>query len=445
MAEDFNIRVVTTADTSGIRQTSAELAKLQQQQEAQNKAAQQAAQQTGAFVGQLVGRLAGIGLIYQGLSNIKEVTAEVLKISDELDKQGELLVKHAQGYALAAKSVTDEAGVLHIAEAALKDMDAIQAKIHGTIQQEVSTTGKWVDSFGHLVQLVRSFGTAAKEEGRINQMAIAAKLEGELQNAKAADDNARRAIANAEDLKDKFDELKKLPYAEAVEKVNVELEKAREKQHGLNKASADYVKNYVDAGQQIQGQLKLLDALSRVETQRAAAAKQQQRAQQEAQSFTVNAIKTADQGAQRVLMNEEAARVARAEGREKDADMYEKSARQFEKGLTPGAREELESLRKAQGGTEPIAGGRKAGFGESQEAVNAMEKNRLAFEEMQKHGLVSPEIEAQVKLNKENFERQMRGEAPIKSLGEKTAAGGSGNPVVDAINQLKNDLLSVWR
>ncbi len=91
-----------------------------------------------------------------------------------------------------------------------------------------------------------------------------------------------------------------------------------------------------------------------------------------------------------VLMNEQAAAKARAEGREKDADMFQKSAEQFEKSMSPQARAQLEKLRSET--AKPV--GRKAGEGESQSAVDQLERNRI------------------------NFDRQLKGEKPLEDKGK---------------------------
>lgn len=339
--QDFNIRVVTTADTKGVQQTSAAMDALRQKEQA---ADERAAQETGTVIGQLIGRLAGFGLIYEGLNNIRQVASEVAKTSAELDKMGGMLVEHAQHFAQAARAVTSEDDALNIGKAALKDIDAIQLKIRGTLAEEVSLTGKWVDSAGHLVAQFTHYGQASENAGRINQQMLDERLRGEQLLSEQADIDARRAIESSEKMLAKYRELQNLPFRDAFDKVNTDLEAARQKQDNLDKKAADYVSEYVKAGVEIQNLLKILTALEQSENRRATAAREATKAHQEEDSFMANALKTSSAQVQATLANEDAARRAAAAGQGRDADLYQKTAEQLKAGMTQAQRDEYEGL-----------------------------------------------------------------------------------------------------
>ena len=113
MAEqDFNIKVITTADTTGIKQTSVELDKLRQQQatfaetarrQAAAAAAVKPAPQGGTIVGGVTGTAIGVGTIItvltKALNQWKEFNAEQDKWVDGMIKAQEQ--SRALGLALA--------------------------------------------------------------------------------------------------------------------------------------------------------------------------------------------------------------------------------------------------------------------------------------------------------------------------------------------------------
>jgi hypothetical protein len=61
-----------------------------------------------------------------------------------------------------------------------------------------------------------------------------------------------------------------------------------------------------------------------------------------------DAVKEADLQTQRILMNEQAAAKARAEGRDKDADMFDKSAELYKKSATPQQLQDLQRIHELQ-------------------------------------------------------------------------------------------------
>src|SRR5258708_27890669 len=98
--QDFKIKVVTTADTSGIRQVSAGLTQIQQQQKA-------AAEQAKSCVPNFNASFAsGAGFGYIVARVITGIAQETIKVTEELDKQGEHLVDLSQKWTEMAKAAT---------------------------------------------------------------------------------------------------------------------------------------------------------------------------------------------------------------------------------------------------------------------------------------------------------------------------------------------------
>ncbi len=342
--QDFNIKVVTTADTAGLRQTTAEMDKLREKQAQQ---ASQAGVEIGTVLGQLIGRLAGIGVIYEGLNNVRQVTSEINRNSAESDKEWASLVSHFREAAVAARGITSEGDALKIAGNALKDIDTIQTRIKAATQEEVGITGKWVDTFGHLVELVKSFGTASEEEGRINDNIIKERLADLQVQAAVAHQNAVKEIENNEKILSQFREMENIPFRDAFDDINTQLEEARAKQAAWNADGKRNVQQYYEAGQQVQNLLRILNALEANENRRAASAKEAARAAREEESFLGGAAKTSMPQVRAALEQEDAARRARAAGDERAADQFTKSSEAFQRAMSPGQRDEFSQLKAA--------------------------------------------------------------------------------------------------
>lgn len=312
--EDFNIKVVTTADTAGLKATSAEMEKLKQQQATfASSSRQQAADSVAGFTGTAVGLGTIIGLVTRSITLWKEFNAEQ-------DKWVEGMIKA-------------EAKARELGEAILE----IQDKARNAARVGVEP-------------LYQSFI-------RLQQEIIRLKTE-----------------QNLLDLPRQGEEWKKL---------NAEI---------------------------AQDAALLKGVTSELQKQEAAAKKKAEADAEAAASFMKGAVASASPQTQAVLKNEEAARQAREAGLEKDADLFQKTADQLKASMSQSQREEYEGL------TKPVRLGRKAGVGESQEAIDEIARQQI------------------------NFERQLRGEAPLPQ------GNATGNQdLITAINDLKTELLGIWR
>ena len=120
--QDFNIKVVTTADTKGIQQTSAALRLLAEQQIKDQKAVEQAAYEAGRGVRVIAGA-AAIGAGYKFVEQLRDAAAYIEKIAQEMNKEGAQIVANAQKYAELARFAKQESDVLKIADGALKGVE----------------------------------------------------------------------------------------------------------------------------------------------------------------------------------------------------------------------------------------------------------------------------------------------------------------------------------
>ncbi len=108
--------------------------------------------------------------------------------------------------------------------------------------------------------------------------------------------------------------------------------------------------------------------------------------------FTGKALESSSAQTKAILENEERARRARAAGDDKSADQFQKTADQLKKSATPGQIDEYEQLRNALLGGEARPG-RKAGIGESQEAVDEIERNRIQFDKIRQDEANNPDLQ----------------------------------------------------
>jgi hypothetical protein len=158
----------------------------------------------------------------------------------------------------------------------------------------------------------------------------------------------------------------------------------------------------------VEGQLK--GVTRELQEQSKEADKAAAKKQKDAESFLKNAITSSSEQTQAVLANEDAARRARERGDAQSAAMHQQAAEERKASLTAEQRAEYEALSK------PVRLGRTAGPGESQEIIDEMARQQI------------------------NFQRQLKGEAPLPGRGEM-----SNQDLIDAINQLRNELVGIWR
>ncbi len=273
--QDFNIKVVTTADTSGLRQTRDEIEKTRQ-------AAEKARQDVGAA--NLFARIPPKG----GAP------------TEPIEKEGSGLTGTAVGLGTIVTLLTTALNKW-------KDFNAEQ--------------DRWVDGMIKAEEKARSLGLAIVD----------------------MQDKARSAArVDFESLEQSFT---RLTHDAAVLKTEIQIAFESGNYEDVKKLQSDL--NVVDS------QLKrVTDSL----------AKQKAEAQKVAQSELEkrvpglkpdDQVKEADAQTQRILQNEQAAAKARSEGRDKDADMFQRSADQYKASATPKQLEDLKRIHDLQNQLNP--------------------------------------------------------------------------------------------
>ncbi len=273
--QDFNIKVVTTADTSGLRQTRDEIEKTRQ-------AAEKARQDAGAA--NLFARIPPKG---------GEATEAV-------EKEGAGLTGTAVGLGTIVTLLTR-------ALSQWKEFNAEQ--------------DKWVEGMIRAEEKARSLGLAIVD----------------------MQDKARSAARiDFEPLEQSFE---RLTHDAGVLKQEIKLAFEAGQYEDVKKLTTDL--NIVES------QLKRVsDGLTR----------QREQAQKAAQSELEkrapglkpdDQIKEADAQTQRILQNEQAAAKARAEGNEKDAEMFQRSADQYKASATPKQLADLQRIHDLQNKLNP--------------------------------------------------------------------------------------------
>lgn len=352
--QDFNIKVVTTADTSGIQKTASALSDLQRRAAqigpgaalaerdaaAKAKAAlsdakfpteehSEAADRIGHSFERMAIHAVGIGAIYSALNAIKETAASIEKITESLDKQGELLIENSKHMIEQAKFAKDDADVIKIAEEAMKNIAQQHKTVEETQKKELTNWEKIYDA----IQDTSAAGQAIGG-GRPNQARLELERQQALENEAAARRAGMASVVAAEREKER---VANLSSADSIEELNKKI-KAQQDLQSKHFQQGD-IQGYLETGKAIQQYKGQLDDATK--------------AHQKQQAAVDKTVKESSPSVQAVLRNEAAAREASAAGHQKDAEMFKKSAEAYERGLDPRQKAELEKLRAAQQALAP--------------------------------------------------------------------------------------------
>ncbi len=324
--QDFNIKVVTTADTTGIRQTADGLTQIQRMQAA---AAQQAAQQGGGTqasaaaqaaayqLGQSLRVIAGGALItagYQFVTQLRAAATEIEKISASLDKEGAQIVANAQKMAELSRFAEDNSDVIKLGEGALKSVEAAHSRLIEEAGKELTIWQKIADVWA----------AGFRDKGPIAQAQDLAKAQAEL-NYEMARTSAIQSISAA---KTNAARLASESYEQTVARLNARM-KEQEALAATHWLQQD-VSSYLSASRYAENYRKELEQLKAEHDKLT--------------SKTEKYIETADPQVQAILKNEKAMFDARAQGRDRDASLYEKSAQNFRASATPKQLEEVSKI-----------------------------------------------------------------------------------------------------
>ncbi len=339
---DFNINIRTIADTTGIKLTQQGLdalkvaalqgnqqaiASLQQLTNAQ-KGVAAAGAGNAAELGRLVGTFTGVGIaggVLALVNGLKQASAEIVKIADELDKQGEMLVKHAQLQSEAARHAKDQDDVLKISSATLKDIESTQKKFNELSQKELSAAAKFSDYLQ--VQLLARQKIAGIGD---YEAAHRVELETAANQAQSAREQGMREVLDAEKAINQTTE-------EHLATLDREI-KAEEQRKAAAAANTD-PGGYVKAANNLASLKKEFQDFIKLDEQE----------RQKKEKGEEKALAGTSSQAKAILANEQAAQAARARGDEKAADQFQKSADEYRKSATPQQLLEASRLSKAFG------------------------------------------------------------------------------------------------
>ncbi len=350
--QDFNIKVVTTADTSGIAKTTDEIRKLRQEalrsaltpvpeglggtattakapEFPKKSEAQLLLSRAEELFGlsrrlQLLAAGAVIAGGYKFVSDLRAAATEIEKISVELGKQGGQIVSNAQKFAEMSRFARDNADIIKIGEGALNGVEQAQARLLEAAGKELSTWQKiqdvWTSGFD-----VFSRGVARPQADALKlQQAMAA------QNYEMARMSAIQAIASA-----KIAEARHA--TQTYEQTIKELTDRMKEQQTLANTHWQQkdVESYLVAASAAEKYKKEIESV--------------EAARDKAMGKAAKEANAADSQVKAIIGNEQAAAKARAEGRDKDADMYQKSADQYRKSATEEQRAQADALEKNLG------------------------------------------------------------------------------------------------
>ncbi len=372
---DFNINIRTIADTTGIKLTqqgldSLKVAAIQGNKEAitalqQLTAAQKQVAGAGAGnaseLGHLIGQFTGVGIaggLLVFVNGLKEASAEIAKIANELDKQGEMLVRHAQLQGEAARHAKDQDDILKISSSTLKDIESTQKTFTDLSQKELGYASSISDYLQkQLLARQRAAGLGDYEAAR------QAELETAANQAQAARQRGMQEVLAAEKALNQTTE-------EHLAMLNREIE-AEEKRKATAAANTD-PGGYVKAANNLAILKKELQDFIKIEEQERQAREKQQE----------DAYGAASPQAKAILANEKASREAKARGDEKSAEQFQKSADQLRASATGADLAGVQAVSDTYG--KAPRPGRTAGVGESQDLVDQIERQRIAAENAQK-------------------------------------------------------------
>ncbi len=360
--QDFNIKVVTTADTSGLVKTREEIQKVR---EAAEKARQDAgakalfaaedkakgptpstapAEQAGSSLTRAFTAAAGFGYIVARVIN--GIAEETNKVTVELDKQGEHVVDLGKKWADMARAATSTEDIAKIAASGVKEIDSLTSSINKANQAELTLGQSMVDT------LVKAFkntkdAIGPNEELQNNLVLGLALIKQEAIAVQA------ESIELARKNEAAFDANKAKPLADALSDISQKMYEAKNAQDALTREmlkTEGGIKEYDRLSKVLANLTQQTDLLTQADAKRQrqaeAANKAAEKELSEKRKFEASALESASPQAKRILENEEAARRARAAGDERSADLFQRSAEQFRKSASPDQQSEASQLGK---------------------------------------------------------------------------------------------------
>jgi hypothetical protein len=306
---DFNIRVVTTADTTGIRQTSAGLDELDAKSKVLSREQIQASGQTGvdkfiaaqkaakdatketaketseeggppASVARLGETAAGIGRVARALATVAGPVAllnQIQRVADEIertnklmDEEGAKLVEIGQHFQNIAQNATTFREVTSVATAGLSQMQVAQREVSKESGEMLKPYQKISDAIYHIIADIHAWGNASADAGKISKQALDLATQAAVDNAEAVRNATRGALESARLNEQIFDARKLEPAAGAIGEISSEIDTLRNKQKALvdERGKITDVQRYAELGEKIEAQEKQLSGIVAIEKQR---------------------------------------------------------------------------------------------------------------------------------------------------------------------------------
>jgi hypothetical protein len=337
--QDFNINIRINANTAQVDAIRQSFEKLGAQVQVTNAQAAAGGGIAGGDLGRLVGGLTGVGLgssIYAFVDGLKRASAEIAKISEDLDKQGAQLVENAQLFGVQAKHATDAADVIKISDAALKEMAATQKTLNDLSEKELGYAAK-VSDYLQTQMLARQRQAGMGDYEAASQE----NLKTAVSQAAAAQAAAIKEIDDAQDAQQRGIEEIISDTQRAIELEQKHADTARAANDAVEYAKAVNALNKYN--QELEKAIKLREQQHQQQQKEDEATAQ---SKQEDIDFVQQQVKRASPQARAALMNEQAAQLARDQGRQRDADLFQQSADRFKQFATPGQKEEIGVLEK---------------------------------------------------------------------------------------------------
>lgn len=399
--QDFQIRVVTTSDTSGLIQTKEQIDKLA----AQMKAANQSAFELGQAL-RVIGGGAVITGGYKLIQTILESAKEIEKISTELNKQGGQIVVNAQKFSEESKFAKTTADVIKIGESALKGVETAHKNLLDISNKELTTWQKVADIWA----------AGFRDKGPIKQ-ALELQQAQAQQNYEMERNNAIHEISAAQRTKD---DLATKSYGEKVEYLT---DKIKEQQDIQKRVGVENIEDYLKAGKEAENYSKILVGIN---------------------NERKNEISQGGERTKQILKNEELAREARKYGRQHEAEAFDIGTRLLKESSTT---QELAEYKRLSGQEEAEARTRK-----NQEALDReLERQRTIpsanykpNEQIQRETRERIDTEANERARRGKVQEQQQPQPQAQPEAKPSPAPTPSPDVVTAIERLGEKFDRYW-
>jgi hypothetical protein len=368
----------------------------------------------GALGYQIAGASIGFIAIAEG---VKSAIGAQQKFNDELAKENEHISNNISKWREELSVASSEADVIKIIAQAVPEIEsgtraaAEAAEHHLTFWQKLLDTVVNIERttnplFYQLRNAFVTFDDLAKQTEKGFSDAASRQAEA------GAD-----VIRSAREIEAAYNQFKENP-VQAVEQLTNSIKSLQDQQNSLDLTTKDglsaNIKLWYQYQQQIDNNKKVISDLDKIT--------------ENANKNLDKALRSASAQTKEVLANEQAAQQARAQGRDREADQYEKSAEQFKRGMTSGQAAELSNIQNLQKALLPPEDTRT----QIQKDIDA---NRKSFEDFWSQ----PEVQ-QV-----TAPQPLRNIPPGEEMYPTPVSGQAAQSTLDGIKGVLERILSLWQ